>query len=260
MERTTVDSLLRTTQAWCSQLCAKQTLDYGIAYYSQRFPGLPEVNQFREVIVEETVKIPVAYEQAEEWFAEKGLFCYRWAPAEGRPSEPLSSFLEAQGFRPRQDVAMLLTDWVHLEPVPGVRILSARAMRGAFRRTLTGSSPPGRACDDAVEAYVERLDDPQFDMFVAMKDKRPAGRCALYQVGDIARIMDLAVPDLHAAPGVTHALLGHVLALAKRLVMRNICTQLHSEDSAVRALFESAGFVADGEIVEFQRARPAGRA
>ena len=53
MERSTVGSLLRTTQALCGQLCEKETLTHGIAYTCARYPNLSEVNQFREVVVED---------------------------------------------------------------------------------------------------------------------------------------------------------------------------------------------------------------
>ena len=51
------------------------------------------------------------------------------------------------------------------------------------------------------------MNDPNFDLFLAMVDGQPAGRCALYQVGDIARVTDLAVGSLPAGSDVERALL-----------------------------------------------------
>jgi N-acetylglutamate synthase-like GNAT family acetyltransferase len=253
MEHSTVGSLLRSDQAFCGQLCRKETLQYGIAYYSERFADLPEANQFREVAVEDPARFPAAFEEAERWFSERGLRCHRWAPIHGQPTDELADFLISRGFERRVLAAMKLTDWVDLEPATDVRIVPARAMRAALRETFLAADTPTdlRARELLADACNERLDDPQFDMSVAVVEGRPAGRCALYQVGDIARVMPPALLPDYAGGQVATALLAHVLALAKRLLMRKICAQLESGDPA-QAAFEQAGFAADGEIVEFQ--------
>jgi GNAT superfamily N-acetyltransferase len=272
MDRTTVGSLLRSTQAYCSELCEKETLEYGIAYYNPRFAALPEANQFREVLIEDATRIPEAYEQTETWFHKRDLFCHRWAPAEGRGTDELADFLTRQGFRRRQHMAMSLVRWVDQETPDQVRILPARAMRTAYRETFTQLDTPGSSAmgELLAEASLERLDDPHLDMVVALWDKQPVGRCGLYQVGDIARVMTVCVLPAYAGRGIEEALLAHVLALAKRLAMRNVLTQIDETDQAglhpgdlslqrSRALeltLEEAGFVCDGEIVEFERDPP----
>ncbi len=259
MQRSTVDSILRSTQAYCSQTCDVQTLDYGIAFYSDRFADLPDANQFREVTIDDPAGIPEAFGQAERWFQERGLFCYRWAPARGQATEELASFLAGRGFCLRRKTVMALTRWVDIQTANKIRILPARAARAAFRETLLASGPRRRDSNPALTAllYEERLDDPQYDMFVAMVDNSPAGCCALYEVGDIARVMDLKVLDRYVDRPVDRALIAHVLALAKRLAIRNICLQLDGADARRRACFEEWGFTAGGEIIEFERNRPA---
>jgi N-acetylglutamate synthase-like GNAT family acetyltransferase len=129
-------------------------------------------------------------------------------------------------------------------------------MRGAFR-DLVGANPQLTARTPSgsfVESYEERLDDPQLDMFVAMIDQQPAGRCGLYQVGDIARVMDLVVRSDYENRGVENALTAHALAYAKRIGMRNICLQIDTHD-AQRTWFEHAGFIENGQLVEFHRER-----
>jgi len=255
MERTTIGSLLRSTQAFGSQLCEKQTLEQGIAYYCRRFADLPEANQFREVVIDAPEQIAAAFDEAEAWFHDQGLRCHVWAPAGGGASAELNAFLATQGFRERGYLAMRLTTWVNMEPVGDIRVLPARAMRAAVRQTfgeVTTSGEDGDA-DQLADALNERMNDPQFDVFVAMIGARPVGRCALYQVGDIARVMDLHVSAPSRRDDVQRSLIAHVLAMAKRLQMRNICVQVDETDTQRRAWFEAAGFVADGRIVEFHR-------
>ncbi len=258
MQRSTVGLLLRSTQSFCSQICQKETLKYGIAYYSRRFAKLPEANQFREVVVEDHAKLPEAIDEAERWFRQRDLFCYRWAPAGGQAGDELTNFLLTRGFCKRTFTALCLTKWVDIEAPDDVRVLPARAMRAAFQNTFLNTDlPPSPVIRELrAEACAERLDDPQFDMFVAVADQQPAGRCALDQVGDLALLMDLTVLARYATRCVESALTSHVLTLAKRLTMRNICVLIEDDDTAVRSWFESVGFVADGVIVEFERNPP----
>jgi len=258
MDRTTVGSLLRSEQAYCSELCEKETLEYGIAFYNPRFASLPEANQFREVLIEDAAAIPAAFEQTETWFRHRKMFCRRWAPAEGRGTDELADFLTQHGFRRRKHMAMSLARWVDQETPEQVRILPARAMRTAYRETFAQFDTPGSSAmgELLAEASLERLDDPHLDMVVALWDKQPVGRCGLYQVGDIALVMGVRVLPGYAGRGVEEALLAHVLALAKRLTMRNVITQSDETDRAGRTFLEEAGFVCDGEIVEFERDPP----
>jgi len=255
MEHSTVSSLLRCIQAYCIQLCEKHTLDFGIAYYCERFPEVAELNQFREVIADETTDVRALFMQAQEWFEQNDLKCYRWAPALGVASPALAEFLVEHGFDRRVDVALRLTEWVELDASPGVRVLPARAMRAAYRESLEAVPPDTGSTWTAhiAEACEDRLDDPSFDMFVALVDKQPAGRCALYQVGDLAHVRDLAVLPAFADRGVERALLAHVLALAKRLVLGNVLAHVSADDRVRLAWFQHAGFVPDGEMVEFRR-------
>jgi N-acetylglutamate synthase-like GNAT family acetyltransferase len=259
MENNTVGSLLRSSQAFCSELCEKETLDYGIAYYSRRFAALPEANQLREVWIEDPTEITVAFEQAEHWFTENSVFCHRWAPAGGQANPQLTGFLEERGFQRRDWLAMALQQWNELPAAGEVRVLPARAMRAAFRQTYVEDSRPSNARmrELLADAYVERLDDPQLDMYVALVGKKPAGRAGLYQVGDIARIVDLTVLRGFESHGVENALLDQVLSLAKRLSFRKVLVQIDGADQQRVSVFEHAGFVSAGKIVEFEREAPA---
>src|SRR3990172_8149540 len=71
MGRTTIGSFLRATQAWCAQLCQKETLEYGIAYFRERFAAMPDACQFREVWTPDPARFEEAFRQTEEWFESK---------------------------------------------------------------------------------------------------------------------------------------------------------------------------------------------
>lgn len=254
----TVHSLLRSSQAFCSELSEKETLDYGIAFYCKRFAALPEANQMREVWIEDPTEITVAFEQAEHWFTEHSLFCHCWAPAGGKSNPQLSGFLEERGFRQRKLSALALREWAEFDPTPQVRVLPARAMRAALRQTyLDAKRPPNERLRELIaDAGIERLDDPQLDMFVALVGKTPAGRAGLYQVGDIARVVDLTVLPGFESQDVPIALLAQVLGLAKRLSFRKVLMQADRGDKALHETLKRAGFSIEGEIIEFDRDAP----
>lgn len=258
MERSSVGSLLRTNQALCGQLCEKQTFDFGIAYYCERFPRLPEVNQIREVIIADEHGLEAAIAEGTQWFSSRGLECLRWSPALGLDPEPMSRLAGRRGLVRRNLIAMHLAEWCPGDSRPDVRILPARAVREMFRQTFNDFA--AAEIEDTqgmpADSFAERLDDPQLDMFVASLDRTAAGRCGLYQVGDIARIVDLFVHPSFAGRGVAEGLLSHALALARRLTMPMVVAQVAETDAPRRQLLNRFGFVEDGRIVEFEAPTP----
>ena len=104
-----------------------------------------------------------------------------------------------------------------------------------------------------LSSVVERFPPDEHDMFVALVNKEPAGRCALYQVGDLAHVRDLTVLPEYADRGVERTLLAHVLTLAKRLELGKVMAHVAKDDAVRLARFHHAGFVPAGEIEEFRR-------
>jgi len=254
MTTSTIAQLNRTSQAYCNQLCEKETLDHGIAYYCPRYPTATELNQFREVVLPDEATCQTAFEQARALFDSHRIVCGRWAAAYDQPAAPWTAFLASLGFTARRFTAMRLTTWPNIAPDPSIRVLPARAMRDALRQTVVhaDASDCRPRPDQRAEILNERLDDAAFDAFVAIAAGVPAGRCALYQVGDIARVMEFEVLPTFADSAIGEALLGNVLALARRLMMHSICACIDSENTAMHALLTRFGFIDDGAYVEME--------
>lgn len=252
MSTATIASLFRATQSWCEQLCEKNTLQFGIAFFAERFPQLAEANQFREIVVEDAAQAAEAIREAETQFAAHGLTVRRWSPAAGAHSPALERLLLDRGFTPQRHTAWRLGQWPEPTKAEGVRILPARAMRTALPATIPVSGfASDEARSQAVEAVLDRLDDAQLDLVVAMVGDRAVGRCGLYQVGDIGQIVELCTSPGH--DDAACALACHTLALAHRLAIRNVCAIAPDNSQYDAAFWEHLGFVADGEFVEYTR-------
>lgn len=253
MASMTVSAVLRSNQARYAQLAEPRSLEWGIAYTSERYAGLHEANQFREISFDDPGVLPQAYQAVEVYFAERGLRCRRWAPAADQGMGELERFLMAKGFVRRDRWAMVARTWLEEPPPAGVRIVPARAMRKAVEQILgerfRGQDPAIWA--SRAEAFGERMDDPQTESSVAMQDGAPAGVCTFFQVGDIGRITDVYVVPGQRRRRVGRALVGHMLRQARRLAMRITCGEVSIDNEAGVALCGRCGFEPDGQVSEF---------
>lgn len=256
MGGTITSALLHSTQAHCRQLSTVEVLEWGEAHTSTRFAGLHEANQFREFRVPDEIDVPTAYEAVEAHFAERGLTCFRWSSTTDQPYEAMGRFLCEKGYRRRDVSAWVLAQWTEVRPADGVRILPARPMRQQYRQTFL--DPAGPYPNDyqelSAEAGLERLDNAGYDAYVAIVDDRPVGRGALFQVGDIGRVIDLYVLSAYRRRGVGTALLAHVLTIAKRVMARTICLEIEADNLPTQRCVERMGFLRDPDapgLVEF---------
>lgn len=252
---TTAGAILRTNQSYLELLGSKTTLDGGIAFCCDKFPTLPGGNQFREVWIESPEAAAVTFNQTEALYHDQGLSCDRWALAEGRSSEPVDEVLRSGGFARDDSSALVLRAWADPRPAGAVRVLPARPMRQAFIeiQTEVARPAPGRHQATLVDAAVERLDDHRMDAFVALLDRQPVGVGALFQVGDVGRLLDFQVLPEYRRRGVGRAILTHAVNLARRLSLRLVCAEVPIRDENARAFCEVHGFTEDGRLIGYQR-------
>ena len=253
MSSSTVSSLLRADQAYYAQLAETHALDWGIAFVSNTFSLDPNANQFREVMLEPGTSAAHALAAVNAYFESRDRRCCKWVSAADVDDTDLHRHLIEQGFIYREVRALLLTEWIDV-PVPdGVRILPARAMR----KSLTAihderfDDPNVTGKIGLCQAAQERLNDPRMDAFVAMLDDQPAGCCTLFEIGDIGRICDLYVRNGNRRRAVGRALVGQVLRLARRLLLRVVCAPVAADNEPALKLFASCGLHPDGSIAEF---------
>lgn len=249
-----LSAVRRASQVHYEQMCARRTLNCGIAFYSHPYAALPWMNQVREVVIPPGRTMQEAYDEVEACFADLGLACERWVPAATQAPEPIEAFLSPRGFTTDQRLTMLLVHAVEPAPRPDVRILPARAMRKAYAELIGRDERYAPDFREAlIASHLDRLDDPQYDLFVAQIKGRLVGRGALFQVGDIARVENLVIDEPFRGQGVGRSLMAHLTALARRLAMRSTCLEVIGEDPRLRRFCESCGFEAGPTYVQFHK-------
>ncbi len=253
MATTTESALLRATQAHRLLLSESESLDWGIAYTSERFANVTTANQFREIIIEGETGFETVFDAVEDYYAQRGLTCHSWAPAVDQDVGPFDAFLSARGFDRRDDHAMLVRQWASVEATGDIRVLPARAMRKTLTTVLEERFGSGEEHVQSRDAVIERLDDASLNGLVATKDGMPAGYAMFFEVGDIGCVTDVYVVRETRRRGVGTALVDHALKLARRLALRVSGARVPRKNEAAVALFGKLGMAPDGTLTEFVR-------
>ena len=248
-----ISAVRRSDQAWCEQTCRWESLGFGVAYAADDFTSLAEGHQLRDVWLAH-VDPQAAYEQTESFFRERGLTCTVWALSSEQDVQQAETLLAPRGWQRQDWLAMGLADWDLASEAAdeSIRILPARAMPKAYRQSLTDS-----AAGDAhsIEAGFRRLDDANYDPFVAVVGREVAGRAGYLEVGDIARLADFSLSQKFCDRGVDRALVAHFLRMTRRLLPRAIVARADAQDESAKAFLQSCGFTAAGTLTHFHRPR-----
>jgi GNAT superfamily N-acetyltransferase len=266
MSNEALSAIRRSSQAHCEQISQGVALTCGVAYYSTRFPQVPSVNQVRDVFLPDRASPQSVYDEVRAFYSEKGLRCGCWVPAFEHPVEPLGQLLSERGYRAVRMQVMLS---VHsFEPASGpgaptggaIRILPARAVRAMYREIiLSDLRYEPRLREAMADVAGERMDDPQYDMYVATLDGQPAGHGGLFQVGDIGRVEELFVVEAYRGKRVGSALLAYLVTMSRRLALRTTVLEVEAGSPAGR-LCGRFGFEPAAEYVQWVAAREPGHA
>lgn len=247
-----LSAVRRSSQVYYAQLSEQVPLSCGVAFICPQYPNYSGGNQLREAIIPAGKSPAEACDEVQSFYADLNLHCFRWAPAAEQPVEPLEAFLTSRGYSPIRNLALSWTREVDIPTNPNVRLLPARAMRKSLRKLILRDyayTPPVR--EMIADVAIDRLDNPQYDMFVAMLDDRPAGHGGLLQVGEIGRIENIFVAEDSRRQGVGLSIMSHLLALGRRLALRITCLETEETNLPAQSLYARCGFEPGGAFTEF---------
>ena len=238
----------RSNQAWFERISERETLDFGIAFFSERFANYGGANQLREIVLDD-LPIERAWDQCEAFFNERGLRCLRWVPAITQPPDPMEPFLIERGYQRVESRVLQISSWIEIAGGEDVRVVPARAVRQAY----------AEFCAAQADLSLDRLDDPALEMSVAVLGPpsitqiQVVGRLGFFQIGDIGRVRDLSVRPGFAETGVAPALMRHVLQFVRRLDVRSVCAEIRATQTEILSLHNECGFEDCGSLVRFER-------
>ncbi|TWT41812.1 Acetyltransferase (GNAT) family protein [Phycisphaerae bacterium RAS1] len=262
----TTAAIRRSNQRYFEQVCTRETIPQGYAYFQPAHPLVSALSFLGEAVIEtgdsrEAVPAARGADAAaavNAFFARRGAACSAWIPAAQQPVDAFSSFLPMLGYERREWTCLGRPPTAAIEDVPAapyVRVLPARAMRRAYTAAIAArfgdSSRDAETASAMTALHLDRLNDAGYDAFVALADDQPAGTAALFQVGEIGRVCDVFVMPALRRRGVGRELLRHALAAARRWLLHPTCAAVDARNATGRALLEQAGFVADGTIPWF---------
>jgi ribosomal protein S18 acetylase RimI-like enzyme len=247
-----IAAIRRSSHVYVSQVADQTALTCGIAFTCPEHPDYYDGNHLREVTLHPGESMAEAFEEVEQFYHSQGLRCFRWVPAAGQPPEPIEAFLTQKGYQLTRQLAMAWQRDVEIPRNPAVKMLPARAMRRAFREIMLAKPVHDQPTREMLaEVANERLNEPQYDMFVAMLNDQPAGHGVLFQVGDIGRLEHIYVAPPFRRQGVGRTIIAHLLALSRRLALRITCLETQLDNTAAQDLYRQCGLEPAGTYVEF---------
>lgn len=199
-------------------------------------------------------------------FATRGARCAALSPGGVHNDAALTAALAAAGFLARERSVF----WCDAARAPTpraaeLRILPARAMPRAHRALLTTRAAAAAAAlgvrastgaevEALVRAHRDRLDSPSYDAYVALRENRPAGMAALFQVGDMGRVCDVYTMPDERRQGVATALIDFAIIQARRWMLRPIVAAAFSDNAPARGVLSRCGFHEAARLPWFGRA------
>ena len=247
----TLAAIRRSSQVYYAQVAAQTALSCGVAFTSPTYPNYYDGNHLREAVIPAGKRLADCFDEVQAFYASRNLRCFRWVPAAVQPAEPIEGFLTARGYTPVRNLVLRWAREADVPTSPNVRLLPARAMRRTFREVILSNNAYTPAVREMLaDVAVERLDDPQYDMFVALLENQPAGYGALHQVGEIGRIQNVFVAQACRRRGVGRSIVAHLLALSRRLALRITCLETEETNTPAQGLYARCGFEVEGSFVE----------
>lgn len=247
-----IAAMHRANQAFHGQLVQTAPLDCGVAHFSSEFGAM--ANQIRDVTLPDGWSMERAFELVQGFFGQFNHPCRIWAPTLEQPAEPLEEFLEARGYAPSRRQVYALRPWPELARGSDVRIVPGRAVRQALAELTMGDpsrgSPEGRQL--STDMMLARLNDPQFDVLVAMAEGRAVGHGYLLQIGPIAAVYNVYVSDEFRRRGIAQAIMHDIINTCRRLELRTVVLEVGQANTDAMALYEKCGFEPVGASVDFR--------
>ena len=247
----------RTELHWVRSLGEETQLDVGAAFTNAALPAVWDANLVMDASVPPGTSAEEALAEAEAHFESAGVACRQWVMNPAAPPErvtPLVELLTSRGWRPKPYDIMHLAGRPPgpVREVAGLTIIPARA---SFRhaRQLAEAAAACRGEPQLAEALMLPLDDPHWDLQIALRDGRAVARAGVLAVGEIGRVEHAFVREDSRRQGIGRTMMSRVLETCARSLFRHVMLSVTPDERPAIELYSGLGFRKIGQLVAYRQ-------
>lgn len=245
----------RTELHWMRHVGEETQLDAGVAFTNPQLSGVWDANGMIDAAVPPDASPADVVGEVRKHFEGAGVACRQWLMNPSAPeaqTRPLVEHLTSEGWRPHAYDVMHRAGAPagRVAEVPGLTIIPARAsFRHARELAEEAAAEAGRP--QLADASMLHLDDPHWDVMIALRDGKAVARAGVLAVGDVGRIEHLFVGEAHRRQGIGATMLGRVMEVCARSLFKHVmlCVPPGARDAA--DLYGRFGFRSIGEMVAY---------
>jgi ribosomal protein S18 acetylase RimI-like enzyme len=243
------------------QLGEEEWLPCGAAFANPELPSVQSANHIRQAALPDGTSPAEAVGEADRFFARRGTRCRYWAmnpAADDRSVQPLVDHLLSAGYRPEA------TDVMYLRRRPtsvvreaeGLTIIPARASYRHARQIAEAAARErgDTALAERVDANMLRLDDPQCEGILVLKDGNAVGRAYIVTVGEIGRLEMVYVAKELRGQGIGRTIMSRAMEACARSMFRHVFLSVDATNAVAVGMYRRFGFERVGQIVTYRAA------
>jgi GNAT superfamily N-acetyltransferase len=245
----------RTELHWLRHLGDEAQLDAGVAFTRRELSTVTAANSMIDAALPPGGSPADVAEEARRHFEEAGTTCQRWLLNPAAPeaqTRPLAEHLAAQGWATESSDILYLAGRppALAGPSDGLTIIPARA---SFRHAgqLAEEAAAEARLPQLADASMLHLDDPHWDVMIALRDGKAVARAGVLAVGEIGRIDQLYVSPRERERGVGGTMLARVLEVCARSLFRHVMVCPRPGESEGPAFYGQWGFRKVGQMVAY---------
>jgi ribosomal protein S18 acetylase RimI-like enzyme len=253
----------RAEARYASQLADGDELSVGVAFVTPDLPHMWDANHIRGVQLLAGMSAESAFEIVSGHFQSKAARCWYWVmnpSASDEQVRPIIDYLLARGYTRRVHHVYQLQAAPAIRPVPpwsnAADAISVIPARAAYRQMTALAKEASARWPDAAsqltDAFIRRLDDPHFDVLLAMKTGQPVASIAILAVGDVGLIEDVYVAENHRRQGLGRMIVARGIELCARTLFKHVFLGVDPTNAVAVRLYQSMGFQRLGEAVAYQ--------
>jgi ribosomal protein S18 acetylase RimI-like enzyme len=228
------------------QLGDEEWLSAGAAFANVELASVADANHVRQAALPMGVSAEEAVGEVEKYFAARGTRCAYWVmnpAAEEERVRPLVEILIGRRWVGREREVMYLREGRMPEvQMAGMTIIPARASYRHARELAEQAAGDGEGWAERVEADIRRLDDPQCEGVLLLRDGQAIGRASVVTVGEIGRIEWVYVAQQWRRRGIGRALLSRALEMCARSLFKHVFAVVDPANTAGNRLLSQFGF------------------